>query len=390
MTRLTQDSSDRITRRALLRWLGVTAGATLVRGMSGGPAAAFGQPGGWFGAASRSRPSFVRGSIIRTLEQDIAPEQLRNGAVQFHEHIGGRFVPAPPLSPSEIPPGPVVLRDEAAYLDLMVEELKMSRAEGVSCLVDAAAAGRRDARTVANLKQISSRSGVHVVLAGGHYQDLAMPTRYPADVATMSEQQLEEEFVRDARQQGWGAFGEIASSQTMQPEERRVLRAIGKAHAQTNLPIFTHTPHEGCPTCAAGQLDVFESVGVDPRRVCIGHLAGIKAEMEPLGQTARALAKRGAFVGFDTVGHMMGRSMIPESQKVRHVLAVLEAGYEDHVLLSADSTPVPQLKSNWGQGFSSVTTQFVPKLRYAGVNDAVLHKILVDNPRRFLAFVPKR
>jgi len=369
---------------------GVAAGATVVRALGGGPASAFGQPGGWFAAASRSRPSFVKGSIIRTLAQDIDPEQFPTGAVQFHEHIGGRFVPAPALTPSDIPPGPVVLRDEAAYLDLMVEELKMSRAEGVSCLVDAAAAGRRDARTVDNLKQISSRSGVHIVLAGGHYQDLAMPVRYPAEVPKMSEEQLEEEFVGDARQQGWGAFGEIASSQMMQPEERRVLRAIGKAHSRTNLPIFTHTPHEGCPACAAGQLDLFESVGVDPRRVCIGHLAGIKMEMEPLGQTAKALAKRGAFVGFDTVGHMMGRSMIPESQKVRHVLAVLEAGYEDHVLLSADSTPVPQLKSNWGQGFSSVTTQFVPKLRYAGVDDAVLHKILIDNPRRFLAFVPKR
>jgi phosphotriesterase-related protein len=57
--------------------------------------------------------------------------------------------------------------------------------------------------------------------------------------------------------------------------------------------------------------------------------------------------------------------------------------------LSADSTPAPQLKTNWGQGYSSVITQFVPKLRYAGVSDAVLHKILVDNPRRFLAFVPR-
>jgi phosphotriesterase-related protein len=379
-----------IDRRALFRLLGIAAGATVIRSLGGDPAPAFGQPGGWFAAASRSRPTFVKGSIIRTLAQDIDPEQFPAGAVQFHEHVGGRFVPAPPLTPTDIPPGPVVLRDEAAYLDLMVEELKMSRAEGVSCLVDAAAAGRRDARTVDNLKQISSRSGVHIVLAGGHYQDLAMPVRYPADVANMSEEQLEEEFVRDAGQQGWGAFGEIASSQTMQPEERRVLRAIGKAHSRVNLPIFTHTPHEGCPACAAGQLDLFESVGVDPRRVGIGHLAGIKMEMEPLGQTAKALAKRGAFVGFDTVGHMMGRSMIPESQKVRHVLAVLEAGYEDHVLLSADSTPVPQLKSNWGQGFSSVTTQFVPKLRYAGVDDAVLHKVLVDNPRRFLAFVPKR
>lgn len=30
------------------------------------------------------------------------------------------------------------------------------------------------------------------------------------------------------------------------------------------------------------------------------------------------------------------------------------------------------------------------KLRYAGVKEATLNKILVDNPRRFLAFVPKK
>jgi predicted metal-dependent phosphotriesterase family hydrolase len=31
---------------------------------------------------------------------------------------------------------------------------------------------------------------------------------------------------------------------------------------------------------------------------------------------------------------------------------------------------------------------FVPKLRAAGVKDDVLHRITVDNPRRFLAFTP--
>src|SRR5262249_54015254 len=137
------------------------------------------------------------------------------------------------------------------------------------------------------------------------------------------------------------------------------------------------------------QLDLFEAGGVDPHRVCIGHLSAIRPDAEPLAQTAKLLAKRGAFLGFDTVGHLMGRSAIPEAHKVKYVLAVLEAGYEDQVLLSADSTPVPQLKANWGQGYSSVVSQFVPKLRYAGVTDAVLHKILVDNPRRLLAFVPK-
>jgi predicted metal-dependent phosphotriesterase family hydrolase len=33
---------------------------------------------------------------------------------------------------------------------------------------------------------------------------------------------------------------------------------------------------------------------------------------------------------------------------------------------------------------------FVPKVKAAGATDAQLHTIMVDNPRRFLAYVPKR
>jgi phosphotriesterase-related protein len=86
----------------------------------------------------------------------------------------------------------------------------------------------------------------------------------------------------------------------------------------------------------------------------------------------------------------MAASMNPETGKVRLVLDVLNAGYEDNLMLAADFSQSPQLKANWGNGFSTVLVQFVPKLRYAGVSDATLHKILVDNPRRFLAYVPKK
>ena len=41
------------------------------------------------------------------------------------------------------------------------------------------------------------------------------------------------------------------------------------------------------------------------------------------------------------------------------------------------------------RGFVAIPTVFVPKLRAAGVKEDVLHAILVDNPRRFLAIVPK-
>jgi phosphotriesterase-related protein len=377
--------STYMTRREAMALMGAGAGIALA-----GPRWAYGQPGGWFSAASPTKPTFPKGSIIRTILKDIPPESLTSGSVMIHEHIGGVFSPTPPPpAGSELVPGVVAPQNEAEYIELIADELKMSRAEGVSCIVDAASAGRRQDRTLENLRQISTKSDVHIVVGGGYYQDLAIPAKYPADITQMAEDPLTEHFVTDALKQRWGAYGEIASSPQMQAEERKLIRAIGKAHLRTNLSIFTHTPHQSCPSCAIEQLDVFESVGVDPRRVCIGHLSAIRPNAEPLAQTAKALAKRGAFLGFDTVGHQMLRSAIPEAHKVKYVLAVLEAGYEDHLILSADSTPAPQLKANWGQGYSSVITQFVPKLRYAGVKDALLHKILVDNPRRLLAYVPK-
>lgn len=376
-----------INRRDLLRVVGAAAGAGVVEAwFHAAPALA--QAGAWYAARSSSKVSFPKGSVIRTLLKDFEPDQLPMGSVQIHEHVTGVFAPTPPPAQPDMAPGVVAPADEAEYLALMIDELKMAKADGLGCLVDAASNQRRSDRTVENMRKISSGSNVPVVLGGGYYQDLAMPAKYPDDMTALSEDALTDQLISDAATQRWGAFGEIASSQTMQAEERRLLRAVGRAHAKARLPIFTHTPHQGCASCAVEQLDVFESVGVDPRRVCIGHLATIRPDQEPLGQTAKALAKRGAFLGFDTVGHMMGRSAIPEAHKVKHVLAVLDAGFEDHLLLSADSTPPAQLKANWGQGYGSVIAQFVPKLRYAGVNDGLLHKILVDNPRRFLAFVP--
>jgi phosphotriesterase-related protein len=376
-----------ISRRDLLRLVGSAAGAGVVESWFH-TAPAFGQPGAWYAARGPNSVTFLKGSVIRTILKDIPPDQMPNGSVQIHEHVTGVFTRTPPPAQPDMVPGVVAPVNEAEYLALMIEELKMAKADGLGCLVDAAANQRRTHQTVENMRKISSGSNVPIVLGGGYYQDLAIPARYPDDMVELSEDALTDQLVTDAASQRWGSFGEIASSQTMQPEERRLIRAIGRAHVKTKLSIFTHTPHQSCPSCAIEQLDAFESVGVDPRRVCIGHLTAIRPDAEPLAQTAKGLAKRGAFLGFDTVGHSMGRSAIPEAHKVKYVLAVLDAGYEDNLLLSADSTPQPQLKANWGQGYGSVITQFVPKLRYAGVKDAVLHKILVDNPRRLLSFVP--
>ena len=108
-----------------------------------------------------------------------------------------------------------------------------------------------------------------------------------------------------------------------------------------------------------------------PDRVVIGHLGNL---VDTNVYVHKAICRRGAFVGFDRQG---GNN---DAQQVPMVMALIEAGFSDHLMFSADAS----------RGYSKTLTVFVPKLKAAGAPDEVLHKIMVDNSRRFLAFVPKR
>ena len=72
------------------------------------------------------------------------------------------------------------------------------------------------------------------------------------------------------------------------------------------------------------------------------------------------------------------------------VMALLDAGFADNVMLSSDLARDTFIQRNGGPGYAKTLSVFVPKLKAAGANDEVLRTIMVDNPRRFLAFVPKK
>jgi phosphotriesterase-related protein len=304
----------------------------------------------------------ANGAIIRTLLKDVPPDAFMNGATLVHEHV-------------------------SSNIDLMVDELKAAGDDGLGALV-ALTTDRRKDEDVEALKKIAAQSPVQIVLGGGYLQDSGFHL-YPASVTAMSEQQLIDELMSDAKRQRWGAMGEIGTSLQMRADERKMLRAIGQVSARTGLPILTHVPHEGCPTCAIEQLDIFLSQGAKPENIAIGHLATIQTKQDPTMDTHKTIAKRGAFIDFGPVGHEMARSHVPEAEKAKRFLMLMEAGLEHQVVLSSDLGNYNHLKTNWGLGFSSVLLQFVPKLRRAGVKDETLRKVLVDNPRRLLAFVPK-
>jgi phosphotriesterase-related protein len=325
-------------------------------------------------AEAAGRVVFPKGAIIRTILKDVTPESLGGGATLFHEHLS---ISDPP--PSWLPPRPNAAPAYGADIDLMVAEVKALASDGVSCIVNA---GTIDlGQNIEHLKAIATRSGFPIVVAGGYY----LHATYPPDIAQMTEDQVVQELLRNSAAERWGAMGEIGVSQhPMFPDEQKVLRAVCKVSMQTGLPFFTHNPHTGCKECGLEQMDVIESMGVNLSHVCIGHLSDITDD--PKAETHKSIAKRGAFVGFDTVGRRLSQ---PDSKKLEMLLALLDAGYEDHVLLGSDFATADELKANHGAGLDSAMIVFVPKMRAAGVKEATIHKILVDNPRRFLAFVPK-
>src|SRR5262249_25944639 len=126
---------------------------------------------------------------------------------------------------------------------------------------------------------------------------------------------------------------------------------------------------------------LFESMGVKPQRVVIGHVGGL---IDPKVEVHKAICKHGAFVGFDRQG------TAGDARQVPMVMALIEAGYADNLLFASDFSNAAQLKRNGGLGYAQTLTVFAPKVRQAGADEQTLHKILVDNPRRLLAFVPKK
>jgi phosphotriesterase-related protein len=361
---------------------------------------------------SAAPPTFPRGAVIRTILKDYAPDELAGGATLFHEHMSfaddfmtrwtgyaadTRRENALPGAPAPgqgagrpggagagrgngragggaaTTPAPASGKYFMQDLDYQVDELKTAKSEGVACIVDG---GHPDmGRDINFLRQLSERSGLPIVAGAGFYTQ----PFYPKDISTMSEEQIYQALLKQVDTDPVGVFGEIGSWDYITRDERKVFRAVGRASAATGLSIFTHTGIPG--KSALEQLDLLEDAGADPKKIVIGHVGNL---VDPNVEVQRAICRRGAFIGFDRQGGA------GDAQQVPMVMKLIEAGYADNLMFASDLANVAQTKKGGGPGYARALTVFVPKLKAAGASDDVLHQIMNDNPRRFLAFVPRK
>ena len=267
-------------------------------------------------------------------------------------------------------------RDEPVIL----EELRLFREAGGTALADLTLPGI--GRDPAWLRGLSEQSGLHIVMGGGWYRT----SYYPVEtlIERRSVDSLAEELVGEATAGvgdtgiRTGILGEIGTDKPwLTPAEERVHRAVARASRRTGLAISTHAVMSDV---GAAQLTILEEEGVDPGRVVIGH-----ADSYPVLDHYLSLINRGASIEFD----FLGMSFTPterygETRVVELLLELLHRGHVDRVLLSQDVCHNSQLRHYEGNGYTYLQTTFLPRLLDAGVSQAEIDRLTVENPRRIL------
>lgn len=273
--------------------------------------------------------------------------------------------------------------DRKAAMRGAVDRLKELKDLGVNTFLDPCP--NDIGRDVVFMAEAADQSGMNIICTTGLYKEdlgntVYMKQRSADEIAEIYSTELTE---------GIGETGIKASlikcatgKDHVTEYEEKCLRAAARAAKKTGVPITTHT-EDG--TMGREQLDIFESEGVDLKKVIIGHSCG----SSNLGYHADML-DRGCYLGFDRFGLDF---VHPDRLRMASLIGLLGVGFEKQIVLSHDSVAcilgrglglppeVMELIKNWKP--THIFKNILPKLREAGVPEQKINAMLVENPRRY-------
>ena len=265
---------------------------------------------------------------------------------------------------------------------LCIEEVKAYKAAGGDALVDVTC--EDIGRDAAALQQVSKATGVHIITTTGYYAE----SIYPAYVSEMDTAALTSHMVDEATNgiDGTGIrpgiIGELgAVGPAVTAEEEKVLRAAARTHHETGLAVSLHSAYN---RPGPQQTAILADEGVSLERVIVGHAdLEWRDDMHQDLDYFLQLLDQGCTLGFDMIGWT---EFTPETERIRRIVALVEQGYAEQLVLSSDLCRRSFYHANGGRGYDYVLREFVPRLRESSISDEALHQMLRKNPMRLLAF----
>lgn len=266
---------------------------------------------------------------------------------------------------------------------LVEDDLRRYRAAGGTSLIDLTTKGL--APDPAAAVALSKATGLHVVAGAGYYRRRCLPDA----VDDLSEDALADELERAVREGlpgthiRAGILGELGTATPIQPFEERQLRAAARVQRDTGVGINVHPAIWGHEHLRI--IDILEAAGADLSRVAISHCDEL---VEP--EWHAKIAERGVMLCFDTFGaeglsDSDGSQEPRDSERLDCLRRLLDAGRAGQLLLSHDVCTRLQLHRYGGWGYDHILVSIVPGLRRAGIAEADIDRMLIDNPRRLLA-----
>jgi phosphotriesterase-related protein len=273
--------------------------------------------------------------------------------------------------------------DEERGVADAVAKLRRLRDGGIETLIDPTAVGL--GRDIRRIQRVNEQVDLNIVVCTGVYSFMELPQflRY------RSVEALAAIFVRELTE-GIGDTGVKAAFIKCAVEEHglvgdvpRILAAVAFAAAETGAPVMVHTN-----AAAQSGLIALESLtagGIPPEKLVIAHV-GDSNDLDYI----RRLAASGAYLGWDrfNIEHFN-----PDEERIGTVCAALAEGLVvvDQLHFSHDGATFHDFMvgdpafAGEEADYLHLSNVILPQLRGRGISDADLDRIMVDNPRRWVA-----
>lgn len=311
-------------------------------------------------------------AYVQTVLGPIHPDEM--GVTLMHEHVGWgvpgwEYDTAWWFDP--------IRRFETTERDL--RDLKLA---GGDTFVDCSGIGLgRDAYLYTNL---AKSSGVHIVASTGFWADQGILGHFRTKDIDYLEEVMVHELTRGMEhttiKAGMIKLGVDSFGVKPTELEERQFRAGARAAKRTGACITTHGI-----THAYWQVEIFKQEGLDPERVVIGH-ADAKYAIDL--ERDKDIMRQGYFLGHDHIGFedvwSPARYAMPDERRVELVMALIEAGFVDRLIISNDTSGFAVGWKTPIHSFSHILRYFVPKLLKAGATQQHIDTMLIENPRKVL------
>ena len=262
--------------------------------------------------------------------------------------------------------------------DTAIAELGVFKDLGGSSVLEATSMSI--GRDLEGLRRISEVTGITIVAGTGMYLDASMSDHERA----LSVDEIADILRSDLAGNDFGLrpgfIGEIGVSADFTEAESKSLRAACRVQKETGLPVQIHLP--GWLRLGHQVLDLCEEEGVSPTCVVLCH-------MGPSGGDAKyqkALAARGAWIQYDMVGMEVfyadqGFQCPSDEDNARWLMGLVDAGYENQLLISQDIFLKSLQRAHGGPGYGHIQQYFLPRLKRHGASELLTSQLTVTNPR---------